>query len=155
VELIVVMVLIGVISAIAVPRLMDDGSTAASAFASQVASALRYAQKSAVAHRRIVCASLGPSQVTLSIALQSSRDAPTQSGCGAPLPGPIDAEFKSTDANVTASGLGVGGTLFFQPNGTITTDFAGTTLASGAVAIRLQNTTQRSIQIEGGSGYVD
>ena len=158
VELIVVMVLIGVVAAIAAPRLMDDGSTAAAAFAGQVVSALRYAQKSAVSHRRLVCATLTTTQVTLRIATN-----PGATACDADLQSPGDDVYSRTDTAVTTS-YGAAGAgpwnLFFRPDGTIGTTATGGQLppadpSTQGVTIRLHGIVQRNIQLDGATGYVD
>ncbi|MCS0596378.1 type II secretion system protein [Massilia agri] len=142
VELIVVMVLIGVLAAIGVPRLMGDNGVAAAVFGDEVVSALRTAQKSAVAKRRLVCATVGSTAVTLRVAAQAGA-----AGCDTDL----DAASYKTDASGVAASTHA---LFFQPNGTITLDAAGTQQASGSVAIRLDTRTVRSIAFEGSTGYV-
>jgi MSHA pilin protein MshC len=54
VELVVVIVLLAVLSAVAVPRLAGRSAFEARAFADEVASAVRYAQRTAIAMRRTV-----------------------------------------------------------------------------------------------------
>lgn len=142
VELVLVIVLIGVIAAVGVPRLMGDNSMAAAAFGDEVVSALRTAQKSASAKRRVVCATVGSKAVTLTI---SPAIAPPV--CTTPL----NSETYTTSASdVTASQH----TLFVQPDGTITTDIAGNTPANGTVIIRLGTNTSRRISFQGSTGYV-
>lgn len=55
VELITIMVIIGILGAVAVPRFFDRGTFDSRGFHDQVISALRYAQKAAIAQRRLVC----------------------------------------------------------------------------------------------------
>ena len=55
VELITVIVIIGIISAIALPRFFDRGTFDSRGFYDQLISSLRYAQKSAISQRRTVC----------------------------------------------------------------------------------------------------
>ncbi len=137
-----VMVLIGVLAAIGVPRLVGDNSFAAAAFGDEVASALRSAQKTAVARRRLVCATVGGASVTLRLA-----DAPAAAGCSIAL----DADGATTTATgVTASDH----TLFFQPNGLITGSAAGRDSVRGAVLIHLDGKERRRIVFEGSTGYV-
>jgi MSHA pilin protein MshC len=57
VELITVMVIVGVLAAVAVPRFFDRGTFDSRGFHDQVISTLRYAQKAAIAERRLVCVS--------------------------------------------------------------------------------------------------
>ncbi|OYY47540.1 MAG: hypothetical protein B7Y56_02000 [Gallionellales bacterium 35-53-114] len=55
VELITVMVIVGIVSAIALPRILDRGSFDSRGYYDQVISSLRYAQKTAISQRRTVC----------------------------------------------------------------------------------------------------
>lgn len=142
VELIMVMVLIGVLAAIGVPKLVGDNSFAAATFGDEVASALRSAQKTAVARRRLVCATVGASSVTLQLA-----DAPGAAGCSIALDG--------MGASTTASGVtATSHSLFFQPNGLITAGASGRETVRGAVLIRLDGEERRRIAFEGSTGYV-
>ena len=142
VELIMVMVLIGVLAAIGVPKLVGDNSHAAAAFGDEVAGSLRSAQKTAVAHRRLVCASVGGSAVTLRLA-----ESPGAAGCGIAL----DAMGAATTAKgVTASSHA----FYFQPNGLITASATGRDTVRGAVVIRLDGEERRRIAFEGSTGYV-
>jgi MSHA pilin protein MshC len=148
VELIVVMVLIGIVAAVGVPKLMSDNSTAASAFGNQVVSALRYATKSAVAHRRLVCATVAASEVKLQIA--SNPDA---TACNVALPALSSDPYSTSDSDIRAGGLL--GTLYFQPDGTITSDGAGDAAVRGNITITAQGKVLRTIKVEGSTGYVN
>lgn len=57
VELIAVMVIAGVLAAIAIPRIFDNNIFQSRGFYDQVISTLRYAQKVAIAQNRFVCVS--------------------------------------------------------------------------------------------------
>ena len=146
-ELITVMVVLGILSAIALPRMMDNRAFAGAVFRADVVSALRYAQKSAVGHRRLVCATLTATTVTLAIATTNPA-----ASCGTSLNSPDGAPYQSKDASVQASGYPAGGLLYFQTVGTITSDGAGATIYSGNIAITGQSTP---IRIEGATGYVE
>lgn len=141
VELVMVMVLIGVLAAIGVPRLMGDNSFAAATFGDEVVSALRTAQKTAVARRRLVCASVDSTSVSLSMAT-----APGATACNLAL----GDSYATTAPGVTASTH----TLFFQPNGLITAGATGRATTSGTVTISLHGNTRRSIAFEGSTGHV-
>lgn len=137
-----VMVLIGVVAAIGVPRLMGDNSFATSAFGDEVVSALRTAQKTAVARRRLVCAQVGGSAVILRQAA-----APNEGGCSIAL----DADSYATGAD----GVAVSNhTLFFQPNGLVTSDTAGRNAVRASVVVSLRDNARRTIVVEGSTGYV-
>jgi MSHA pilin protein MshC len=142
VELITVMVVLGIISAIAIPRLMGN-DMAGPAFRAELVSALRYAQKTAVSHRRLVCAVVTANAVTLTIASQGNSVA-----CNTSLALPDGStSYSSKDSAVTASAT----TLYFQPAGTITSDGAGSTITSGAITV----TGLTSIAVQGATGYVE
>jgi MSHA pilin protein MshC len=146
VELIAVMVVLGILSAVALPRMMNNQAFAGAVFHADVVSALRYAQKSAVSHRRLVCATLTATTVTLSMAALNPATA-----CATGLSSPDGTPYQSKDASVQASGYPAGG-LYFQPIGTITSDGAGATLYSGIIAITGQGTP---VTIVGATGYVE
>jgi len=80
VEMVVVIVLLGILAVVALPRLSGSDAFSEAGFHSEVVAALRYAQKSAVSHRRLVCAQLTSTSVTLRLcpADQYQRD---PSGC--------------------------------------------------------------------------
>ena len=64
VELVVVMVIAGILAAVAIPRFTDVESKAAWYY-QQVKAGVRYAQRQAVAHRRCVFVSVSAAQVDL------------------------------------------------------------------------------------------
>lgn len=55
VELITIMVIVGILAAVAAPRFFNQGVFASRGFYDQTASAIRYAQKAAIAQHRFVC----------------------------------------------------------------------------------------------------
>jgi MSHA pilin protein MshC len=142
VELITVMVVLGIISAIAIPRLMGN-DMAGPAFRAELVSALRYAQKTAVSHRRLVCATVTATAVSLSIA-----SAGNSSACNTALALPDgSASYMSKDSAVTASAVN----LYFQPTGTITSNGAGTITTAASITV----TGLTSIAVQGATGYVE
>jgi MSHA pilin protein MshC len=66
VELVMILIILGVLMAVAIPR-MDTSSYRAVEFRDQTVSALRYAQKTATSHRRMVCVAFTSSTVTVTI----------------------------------------------------------------------------------------
>lgn len=159
VELIAVMILIGILSAFAIPRLVDSAGSASLAFGDQVVSALRVAQKSAAARRRLVCAGISDNAITLSVASQVQATA-----CNAALAdvGADDYRSSSTAVTVVATqGNGVVNAvtpttqLYFQPDGTITLGADGATPFVGIVKIAANGKTVRTIQVTGSTGYVE
>jgi len=148
-ELIVVMIVLGILSAVALPRIMDNRAFVGAAFYADVVSALRYAQKSAVSHRRLVCATITATTVTLAIA---ANNPDTSCATGAALPSPDGAPYQSKDGAIQASGYPGGGVLYFQPAGTISSDGAGVMVYAGNIAITGRATP---IKVEGATGYVE
>jgi MSHA pilin protein MshC len=71
VELVMTIVILGIIAAVAVPRLFNNNVFQSRGFADQVQASLRYAQKEAIAQHRNVCLTFtlpAPSTITLRIA---------------------------------------------------------------------------------------
>lgn len=147
VELVTVMILLGVLAAVAVPRLMSGGGVSSTVFRADVVSALRYAQKAAVSHRRIVCATVSASAVTLRIASTNPPAPGTPAlSCDTDLPSPDGTPYASRDAGVTAGGLL--GTLYFRPDGTVVN-------AAGTVAGNITITSESPVRIDGVTGHVE
>ena len=75
VELIVTMILIGIMSAVAIPRISSLGTFNARGFRDQTIATLRFAQKTAIAQRRAVCVAIGSTGtgVTLTIATSDTK----------------------------------------------------------------------------------
>lgn len=148
VELITVMVIIGILAAFAVPRITQTSDFAAVAYRNEVLSALHHAHKSAISHRHLVCATIAPSNVKLTI-----KSAPAVAGCDANLTSLGGNTYASKDAAAVATGAFVNAaqpTLFFQPNGEIT-DGAGNVIAAGSIGI----TGSTAIRIDGSTGHVE
>jgi MSHA pilin protein MshC len=154
VELIMVMVMVGVLAAIGIPRLMGGNTTGAMVFGDQVASALRHAQSSAVSHRRLVCLDLGARTIVMRI--RTATAAPTEAGmnaCPSPLQGVDNGMYDSSDSTVALTGTPI--QLYFQPDGTISGAPAGAPLGAVRLGITLDGTPQRTIVLEGSTGYVE
>jgi MSHA pilin protein MshC len=79
-ELVIVMVIVGVLSAVAVPRLFNQSEFAGRGGRDFLASGLRYAQKSAIALRRNVCVDVAGSTVAATIAAAPGSDQPCDAG---------------------------------------------------------------------------
>lgn len=144
VELVLVVILLGILSFAALPRLSNTSVFQASAFQSEVVAALRYAHKSAISHRRLVCATVTASSVTLTIASANGA-----ANCNAALPGP---DGNNAFASVTTDLINPvpAGTIFFQPSGVVTSDGAGTQVANYTINV----SGVESINVVGATGYV-
>lgn len=117
IELVTVMVLVSALSVFAAPRMFNSAAFNARGLHDETLSYLRYAQKSAVAQRRIVCLAFTVNSVSLNISA-----VPGQGTCDTPLRGPTgnvpgtlkrngDASYDAIPADFNFDGLGrpVGG----------------------------------------------
>lgn len=148
VELVVVMVLLGILAVAILPRLSTSTAFSEAGFHSEVVAALRYAQKTAVSHRRLVCAQLTATTVTLQIAASNPAAA-----CGGSLlraPNGADAFASTTSTSMTLTTGTLPATLFFQPDGRISTNVAGTSLWGAGILVA----NMPAITVSGGTGYV-
>lgn len=152
VELIAVMLLIGILAAIGIPRLVDGYGNAPQVYRDQVLSGLRMAQKNATARRRVVCVTASSSAMVLRI----STAAGVPGNCTAALAGIGDDDYRSSRADVTSGGLaGPGKMLYFLPDGAITTDAAGQAAAIGNVTILAGGVQQFAVGVDGRTGHVE
>ena len=145
VELITVMVLLGVLAAIAIPKLMGDNITETAVHGDKVVSALRLAQKTAVAKRRVVC--LNTASGTLRVSAT-----PGASTCGVKLDDVEDNLFAGKDASIGMTGAPA--ELRFQPDGSIL-DGDNAQRSEIRIAITLSGKVQRTIRLDGGTGHVE
>lgn len=145
IELITVMLLIGLLSAIATPLVFDDRSFNARGLQDETLSLLRYAQKTAIAQRRVVCLAFTPRSASLHFSA-----APAQASCDTPLRGPTGdvpgtvtakagAFYVTQPADFNFNGLG-------QP-----VDASGTVLPTQTLQI---NAMSSAITVETVTGYV-
>lgn len=116
------------------------------AFNDEVRAVLRYAQKTAVSHRRLVCAALTTTTVKLTIASANGDTTCT----GGALNGPTGSGTLTSPSSTSAT-LSPAGTIYFQPSGLITTDGAGTTIDNNPITI----TGMTGITVQGSTGYVN
>lgn len=145
-ELVAVLLLVGILSATAIPRLQGTLSFRDDAWRDQLVAALHYAHKSAISHRRLVCASVGAAGVTLSIA--GANPATT---CSSALPG-LDGQVLAADSKGgAAAGISPAGTIYFQPSGRVSSDGAG----AGAATFTITIAAQAPIVLVGETGHVE
>lgn len=133
IELIMVMVMMGVLAVFAAPRLVNTGDFTARGFRDETLSVLRYAQKTAVAQRRVVCVQLNATGVALTM----DTDATPDGVCNGAV----------TLPSTPRGGTGLSGSVSafkFTPLG-------GTDLTA-AVTVSIANST--AITVEADTGYV-
>lgn len=137
IELMVVIVMMGVLAVVVLPRLNANEYRSVQ-FHDQVVSALRYAQKTATSHRRLVCVSF-PSTSSLQLDIASANGA-VNCNTALPLPGSASNILSSPNASsVTFSGLP--SAFNFQTDGSSTNQ-----------AISISGET--AITVVGATGYV-
>mgnify|MGYP000875657481 CR=1 FL=1 len=145
VELIAVMLLVGVLAVVAVPKLNGVLGVRGTAWRDQVQAALLQARSLATGHRRLVCVAVATGEVRLSIA--STNPA---SSCNTTLPGPDGDARWAVDAQSLAVTVTPAGTLYLQPDGRITSDGAGASAVNASVAIA----GETALQVTGETGHV-
>ncbi len=166
--MVLVIVIIGILSAVAAARLLDRGVTDSAAFAEQGRAMLRYAQKIAVAQNRDVHVRLNGSSISL--CYQSGSSCPA--GSRVLAPGGASSASAATKAacgdnswyceapptNVTLTTLPLVGAFYFDPIGK---PFASTNVSPTTVSSFTQLTVRvsadgrnRDITVERETGYV-
>jgi type II secretory pathway pseudopilin PulG len=145
IELVAVIVLMGLLAVVLLPRLDSTTGQRGDHWRDQVLAALRAAQGTALSHRRLVCATVATDAVTLTIATSNPASA-----CASSLPGPDGNAAWARDTRGVATAVTPGGVLYFQPDGRITSDGAGSTAIDRSITIA----GQTSITVVGETGHV-
>lgn len=144
-ELLGVIVLTSVLAVFAMPSLDGVLGFRDEAWRGELIAALRNGRQTAVAHRRLVCVTIGTGGASLRIAATNPATA-----CTDALVGPDGQSVYATGSG-TATTLTPAGTVYFQPSGRATTDAAGTTTATWQISI----TGQTAITLLGETGHVE
>lgn len=148
VELIAVMVVMGVLAAFAVPKLQGMLSVRDDTWRDEVVSGLRLAHKTALSHRRLVCVALSNTQLTVTIA-----SANPATSCDVALGGlGSGTAFATSDNSASTTTVSPGGTIYFQPDGRVTTDGAGASTSGRTIAI---SGVSANVSIVGETGRVE
>lgn len=155
IELIMVMVMLGVLAVFAAPRIFSTSDVYARGFHDETLSYLRYAQKAAVAQRRMVCATFDTTSTPNSLVLTMENPTPSTAplpnvGCNVNLVGP-KGESPARVAAKSGVAYSSATSLFFNGLGQP---------VSGARAVLTSNTTikiatvSNTITVEAATGYV-
>ncbi len=145
VELIAVIVILGILAAVALPRMGGVNQFRAAEFHDRTVAALRYAQKTAVSHRRMVCVAFTASTVTLTIDHDHSGAC---DGQALNLPG-----NNASVSNVLTSGDPTGATIAEAPADGTPGGFNFSTQGTVAANQTLTITEQTPITVAGATGY--
>nr|WP_315489441.1 type II secretion system protein [uncultured Rhodoferax sp.] len=157
IELIMVIILLGVLSVFAAPRLFNSQDFYAKGFHDETMAYLRFAQKTAIAQRRTVCVTFGANSLTLAAALNAPTAAAANADCASAattFSGPKGESPPKLVATGTVTYTAADPTLLnfnFNGLGQPTTS-AGVVLTA---ALTLQvNGAPKSITVEAETGYV-
>lgn len=145
VELIAVVLLLAALSVVVLPRLGQSLSLRDAAWRDQVLAGLQQARSLAAGHRRLVCATVATGELRLAIAGTNPASSCNQNLAGADG----DARW-AHDASGLAVTVSPAGTLYFQPDGRITSDGAGATPVDVSIGIA----GQPAISLRGVTGHV-
>ena len=147
VELVVVIVLVAILAAVAIPRLNTQTFDTVG-FYQEVLSSVRYAQKESVAKRRVVCVTLGGNSVTVRFAKNTSSFT-----CDTDLTSPRGGSPFTVTASsgVTLSSAPSIGAFYFDPLGR-PLDAAGVSSPQRTITITGDGT--QSFIVETETGYV-
>ena len=151
VELIMVIVLLGILAAVAAPRMFNTTDFYARGFHDETLAYLRYAQKTAIAQRRTVCVTFSAAGVKPgTVNLKTAAAAGTNS-CPNDLTGPKGESPAKLEARAGVGYISLTATSFnFDGQGQPVTS-AGT--SQGIQTIKVENATPE-ITVETATGYV-
>ncbi|WP_379745991.1 prepilin-type N-terminal cleavage/methylation domain-containing protein [Massilia sp. GCM10023247] len=160
VELIVVIVLIGIVSTVAVSRFFERGAFDAAAWADQLTSMLRHGQKIAVAQNRPVFVLLAPERAALCFAAQADCPPALQVRAPGGANSGSDATREACGSDSWMCEAAPAGLAVTVPAAAIRFDGLGRASAGNpagaryAIAVEGDGVT-RTIGIEAETGYVD
>jgi MSHA pilin protein MshC len=141
VELVVTMILIGILAAVALPQLTGTQAYNQLGFSDTTVSLLQYAQKTAIAKRRLVCVMFSATGASL---MFSSQFSPAV--CDTNVTGPGGENPYAVAAQGLTTYAGVPTNFNFNPDGS-------TTLAVPQLIINVAP-AGRNIYVEAATGYV-
>lgn len=149
VELVMVIVLVGVLAAVAGPSIFNSGDFYTRGFHEQTMAYLRYAQKTAIAQRRTVCVTFTASTISLGIASAAGVNA-----CDVPLTGPSGVGGAIREGELKSKS----GVVFNGVPGAFNFDGLGQPISTSGAIMGLQSIqvvgNGKSITIEAVTGYV-
>ena len=145
VELIAVLLLVGVLATVALPRLDGVFALRGAGWRDQLQAGLLQARTLAQGHRRLVCLTLASGEMRL-----AQASANPASSCDTPLKGADGDARWAVDGNAITLTQSPAGTLYFQPSGRVTSDGAG----SSSVNVNIDLAGETTLQLIGETGHV-
>lgn len=151
IELIMVIVILGVLAVFAAPRIFNNNDFYARGFSDETMALLRYAQKAAIAQRRMVCVTFNSSSVphSATLMMESPTLTTTPLVCNVNVVGPVGESPAKVTARTGVTYASATDVIF---NG------LGQPVTTGRVPIVANTTVQVTgaspIVIEFGTGYV-
>jgi len=147
IELVVVMIIVGVLAVVAIPRL-NTRTFDTVGFYQEALSSVRYAQKEAVAKRRVVCVGLSANSVNVRFARTAGSF-----NCDTELTSPrgVSPFTVTASTGVTLSSVPSIATLYFDPLGR---PFDALNSASPQRTITISGDGTQTFVIEPETGYV-
>lgn len=155
IELITILVLIGVMAAVALPRFADRRAFESKGFTDQVLSALRFAQKSAVAERRRMQVVIAAGSVTVNVCtVAAGADACTanMSACGTALTLPAGGNAIAAPSGVTLTPHTFRYDCLGRPVSDANSGWVD--VATTDITVTASGEANRTVRIEGETGYV-
>ncbi len=142
IELVVVIMLVAIMAAVSLPKVDSAMAMRNDSFRDGLVAGLRFAAHTAVAQRRMVCATVSNTQMVLQIA--SANVSGTTMSCDTNLIGPnasnvfVKSDNAGSQVTMTQTVSGVSssyaGSIYFQPDGRATASAAGATLGTLVVS---------------------
>ncbi|MCF8211537.1 MAG: type II secretion system GspH family protein [Rhodoferax sp.] len=147
IELIMVIVILGVLAVFVAPRIINTGDFTARGFHDETLGLLRFAQKTAVAQRRVVCVTLNSTGVTLTIDTGTTPDGTCDAA-------PVLPSTPRGGSGLAAKVAGATVTSFdFTPLGS-TSNITPTPAVGVNRTITITITNSTDIKVEAETGYV-
>lgn len=156
IELVTVMIVIGILAVVALPRLGGENVFRERGFRDGLVSALGYARRMAVAGRHFVCVTVDGGEGTVSLARDANPpEAVANVACGVPLNLPSQQSGCGANQLCVPDGVTVNAgaleVLFFDPLGRLVAQGAPRTVTANAT---LEVTGQNNVIVNATTGYV-
>lgn len=129
IELIVVMLVIGILAVVAIPRFTDRATFEARGFEDETKALLRYAQKVAIAQRRFVCVDFHPDSKGATLTIGAT------SACGTNLTGPRGDMPFMIGAGSSTGYAAAPADFYFEPSGRPSTAQVISVTGGGTVSV--------------------